>query len=98
MEATETTLDTKLVQLRMAIDRTDAILHSNSEEAIERHQSALKALVIDTDHWKRSLEEQKIASKQDIESINHRRPRLGGRGGGIQDIRKCMGICNDSEK
>ena len=63
-------MDTKLAQLRMAIDRTDAILHSNSKEAIERHQSALKALIIDTDHWKRALEEQKIVSKQDIESIN----------------------------
>ena len=31
-------------------------------------------------------------------SAVHRQPRLGGRGGGIQDIRKCMGICNDSEK
>ena len=63
-------MDTKLVQLHMAIDRTNAILHSNSEEPIERHQSALKALIIDTDHWKRALEEQKIASKQDIDSIN----------------------------
>ena len=70
MEATETTLDTKLVQPRMAIDRTDAILHLNSEEAIKRHQSALKALIIDTDHWQRALEAQKIASKQDIKSIN----------------------------
>ena len=26
------------------------------------------------------------------------RPGLGGRGGGIQDIRKCMGICNDRDK
>ena len=34
----------------------------------------------------------------DCFTLYHRRPRLGGRGGGIQDIRKCMGICNDSEK
>ena len=35
-----------------------------------------------------------------ITAVNKSRigPGLGGRGGGIQDIKKCMGICNDCDK
>ena len=64
MEATEATLQTKLIQLRITVERTSAILESGKIDAIQRQQDALKAIATEADHGRMTVEAQKIAAKQ----------------------------------
>jgi len=69
MEATQIALETKLAQLQIAVGRTDSILESGGEEAVERHLSTLRALASEADQNKRALERVQIEAKEDIEAI-----------------------------
>ena len=69
MEGLEIALETKLQQLKLEVGRTDAILKLMSEEAMERHLSAIKALTTEADQCKRAVES-KIAAKVDLEELN----------------------------
>ena len=70
MEATEATLTTKLARLSITANRTKLILDAGQTEAIERHQAALKTVTAEVDHWRRAVEDQKIAVKQGAEEID----------------------------
>ena len=75
METTEETLQTKLVQLRLNIERTQAILSAGKQEVIEGHLAALKATIAEVDESKRSLE----AKKDYYERRDERHPETGRR-------------------
>lgn len=62
-------IQTKLVQLNIAVGKTDAMLESESEGVFDRHLSAVKALASEADQIKRELEGLKIAAKEEIEVI-----------------------------
>ena len=63
-------LDTKLKQLKLAVDRTESIVEQRNAGAIERHLSALKVLTSEADQCKRVVEESKIASEENPEELN----------------------------
>lgn len=70
LKTAETTLETKLTLLQITITRTDATLKTGQPDAIERHQKALRAVVAEADQWRRSVEEQKVMAKQDLDEIS----------------------------
>ena len=63
-------LDTKLKQLKLAVDRTESIVEQRNEGAIERHLSALRVLTAEADQCKRVVEESKIAAEENPEELN----------------------------
>ena len=66
MALTETvdTLDTKLKQLKLAMNRTESIVAQRNLGAVEQHLSALKVLTTEANQCKRVVEESKIAAKE----------------------------------
>ena len=65
-----TGLETKLTQLKMGVDRTEAILNSGKRAAIKRNLEALQTTAKETSECKRVVEAQKITKKEGLEEIN----------------------------
>ena len=63
MGETETTLNTKLVQLNLNAERTESIFQTGKQEVIERHLAALKDTIADVDQHKLTREAEKITKK-----------------------------------
>ena len=59
MEPSGSTLEVRLVQLKITVERTEKILDAQSYEAIERHEIAIKTMISEVDkliaseQWKR---------------------------------------------
>ena len=69
MDAALSTLDTKLIQLQFARERTEETIQSKRCDKIERQIKALKELSGEADQLKRTLEGLKIAAKESAEEI-----------------------------
>ena len=69
MEAPETRLKTKLVQLQMTVSRTGKVLMTESLQAIERQQASLKTITNEIELLKGEVEAKKIADKESSEEI-----------------------------
>ena len=63
MGSPEETLNVKLVQLKLNVDRTQQILNSDNGDAIERQQRVLKGVTSDIERLKSEVEARKIANK-----------------------------------
>ena len=64
MASKETTdLETKLTQLNIAVERTQAILSSGKRLSIKRHLEALQTTAKETNDCKRAAEAVKITNK-----------------------------------
>ena len=66
----EKELEAKLVQLSLTLKRTEKVLASGKRETIKRHVEALQSVNSSTNQCKRLVEEQKIASKVNIDLIS----------------------------
>ena len=69
MDAALSTLDTKLIQLQFARERTEERIQSKRCDKIERQIKALKELSGKADQLKRTLKGLKIAAKESAEDI-----------------------------
>ena len=69
MDAAVSTLDTKLIQLQFARERTEETIQSKRCDKIERQIKALKELSGEADQLKRTLEGMKIAAKESAEEV-----------------------------
>ena len=69
MEAADRDLATKLTQLQLTRDKTEAVLASRNGNRIKRHRDALFAVVSSVDRAKRKVEELKIAAGEEITDI-----------------------------
>ena len=69
MDAALSTLDTKLIQLQFARERTEERIQSKRCDKIERQIKALKELSGKADQLKRTLKGLKIAAKESAEEI-----------------------------
>ena len=63
-------LATKLTQLQLTRDKTEAVLTSRNGNRIKRNRDALFAVVTSVDRAKRKMEELKIAAGEGIPDIN----------------------------
>ena len=71
MAAKETTdLETKLTQLNIAVERTQAILSSGKRVSIKRHLEALQTTAKETNDCKRAVEAVKITNKEERTKID----------------------------
>ena len=62
-------LETKIVQLQLAIKRSEDIQSSPNEDAIERHRTTIKSIIAECMNAKMIKEASKIAEKGDPEAI-----------------------------
>lgn len=62
-------LETKLTQLKLAVQRSEKILESGKRETIRRHLETLQSVNRSSNQCKRLVEEQKIASKTNMDEI-----------------------------
>lgn len=69
MDASKGKLDIKLMQLKLAVEKTASVLEKANQEAIERHLKALKVVTSEVDEQKRAVEEIQIAEKIEVEEI-----------------------------
>ncbi|CAB3988630.1 Hypothetical predicted protein [Paramuricea clavata] len=69
MEKEMTDLETKLTQLSIGVERTQAILDSGKRVAIKRHLEALQTAK-ETNECKRTVEAAKITEKEELSKIN----------------------------
>ena len=69
MEAAKTKLDTKLTQLKLAVEKTESVLGKANQEAIERHLNTLKVITGEVEQSKRAVEELKIEEKIEVTEI-----------------------------
>ena len=69
MEAALSKLDTKLIQLQFARERTEETIQSKRCDKVERQIKALKELSGEADQLKRTLEGLKIAAKESAEEV-----------------------------
>ena len=69
MDAKKALLDTKLLQLQFARDRTEKIIQSAKRDAVERQIDALKELSGEADQVKRQLKGLKIAVKKNAKKV-----------------------------
>ena len=71
MESKETKdLQTKLTQLNIAVERTEAILSSGKRVSIERRLEALQTTAKETNDCKRAVEAEKITNKEERMKID----------------------------
>lgn len=71
MESKETIdLQTKLTQLNIAVERTEAILSSGKRVSIKRHLEALQTTAKETNDYKRAVEAEKITNKEERTKID----------------------------
>jgi hypothetical protein len=66
MEKEMTDLETKLMQLSIGVERTQAILDSGKRVAIKRHLEALQTTAKETNECKRTVEVAKITEKEEL--------------------------------
>ena len=66
MEATvaSTTLGTKLIQLKLAMERTDGVLAKLSEESIACRQTTLRNFIAEVDKLHFTVEAEKVGRKE----------------------------------
>ena len=69
MDAALSTLDTKLIQLQFARERTEETIQSKRCDKIERQIKALKELSGEADQLKKTIEGMKIADKESAEEV-----------------------------
>ena len=69
MEAPETKLKTKLVQLQMTVSRTEKVLKTESLQAIERQQTSLKTITTEIDLLKSEVKAKKITDEENPDEI-----------------------------
>ncbi len=69
MEAPETKLKTKLVQLQMTVSRTEKVLKTESLQATERQQTSLKTITTEIDLLKSEVEAKKITDEENPDEI-----------------------------
>ena len=70
MESANRDLATKLTQLQITRDKTEAALASRNGNRIKRHRDSLHAVVSSVERAKRKVEELKIAAHEEIADIN----------------------------
>ena len=70
MEKEMTDLETKLTQLSIGVERTQAILDSGKRVAIKRHLEALQTTAKETNECKSIVEAAKITEKEELSKIN----------------------------
>jgi hypothetical protein len=71
MEAPETKLETKLVQLQMSVSRTEKALKTGGLQAIERQQAWLIAITTEIDLLRGEVEAKNITGKENPEEIEN---------------------------
>ena len=69
MEAAIRDLETKLTQLQITRERTDAVLASRNENRIKRQRDSLSSVVASVEKAKRKVEELKIAAGVELSAI-----------------------------
>ena len=69
MEGATKDLETKLTQLEITKNKTEAVLQSLNSNRIRRHKDALHAVVASVGKAKRKLEELKISAGEDLTAI-----------------------------
>ena len=69
MEGATKDLETKLTQLEITKNKTEAVLQSLNSNRIRRHKDALHAVVASVEKAKRKLEELKISAGEDLTAI-----------------------------
>ena len=69
MNPKEMELETKLTQLNLAVQRSEKILATGKRETIKRHLETLQSVNSSSNQCKRLVEEQKIASKTNMDEI-----------------------------
>ena len=69
-EAASRDLETKLTQLQITKSKTETMLWSGSVTRIKRHKDSLHAIIATVEKSKRKVEEIKIASGEEIATIN----------------------------
>ena len=69
MDDANALLDTKLLQLQFARDRTEKIIQSGKSDAVERQINALKGLSCQADQVKSNLEGLKLVVKRNAEEV-----------------------------
>ena len=69
MATTDVKLETKLKQLRITVDRTNNIVETKRQEAIERHIKTIKSVTQSINEIRVTVEEEKIQSNVDEAEI-----------------------------
>ena len=69
MNQKEMELETKLTQLNLAVQRSEKILPTGKRETIKRHLKTLQSVNSSSNQCKHLVEEQKIASKTNMDEI-----------------------------
>ena len=69
MEAAIKYLETKITQLQITRERTDAVLANRNENRIKRHWDSLCSVVASVEKGKRNIEEFKIAAGEELSAI-----------------------------
>jgi predicted sugar kinase len=69
-ETAEITLKTKLIQLGRARDKSDSVLKGDIEHIIRRHIETLKESLTEVSKWHRTVEAEKITSKEEVSEID----------------------------
>ena len=70
-EAINASLETKLKQLRITVDRTRQIIKSNRQDSIERHCMTIKSVTDSINEIRVSMEERLIQAEVDITIITN---------------------------
>ena len=71
-ENTVTMLETKLIQLGRARDKTDAVLRAGKERVIRRHIESLKDALKEVSKWRREVDAVKISRNEDPGKLTNR--------------------------
>lgn len=69
MEATQASVDVKLLQLNMTVAKTDTVLAAGNPEAIERQCSTLKSITAEITRMRLDVEAKKLEAKEEIADI-----------------------------
>ncbi|KAJ7377255.1 hypothetical protein OS493_030066 [Desmophyllum pertusum] len=69
MEATQVSVDVKLLQLNMTVAKTDTVLAAGNPEAIERQCSTLRSITAEITRMRLDVEAKKLEAKEEIADI-----------------------------
>ncbi len=69
MEVAQSKLDTKLTQLKWAVEKTESVLGKGNQQAIERHLNGIKVITGEVEQSKRVVKELKIGEKVEVAEI-----------------------------
>ena len=70
MDAANRDLATRLTQLKITRDKTEAILAARNSNRIRRHKDAIHAIVSSVEKSKRKVEELKTAAGEEMAAIS----------------------------